>query len=308
MNKSPEIDTAERNGKNGNGGAPPVGDSVPALTEPAPPQVPTADPSPEVEAPPADEPRVQTLVVLALVIVLVGAVAGWVGALVAPATYVARAQVLYPITQEQPTGFLREDRNLTTQLVFLRSRAVLVPAAAAAASPVDEFEKDVTISLVDSSEIIEVEVRDGSPEAALRAVSAIVSTYFAAEQSAPKSGVRDYLDGQLTDLRIQITDTRERLLELRGQPSEGAVTDAQVANADSELSALVGREQAVASQLDQLEIVELAGPTPELTTQPYALTKPISPKPLVLAATGALTGLVVAAGVVALVARRRTPA
>ena len=307
MKKSDEIDTAERNGTNGNGGAPAPVDPAPPRMPPDEPPSAVDEPSP-VEEPSADEPRVQTLVVLALVIILVGAMAGWVGALVAPETYVARAQVLYPITKEQPTGFLREDRNLTTQLVLLRSRAVLVPAAAAAGSPVDEFEKDVAIRLVDSSEIIEIEVRDDSPESALRAVSAMVSTYFAAEQSAPQSGVRDYLDGQLADLRIRIADTRARLLELRGQPETGTAKDAQVANAESELSALVGREQAVASQLDQLEIIELAGPTPELTTQPYALTKPISPKPLVLAATGALSGLVVASGVVALVARRRTPA
>jgi len=139
-------------------------------------------------------------------------------------------------------------------------------------------------------------------------VSAIVSTYFAAERSAPQSDVRGYLDGQLADLRIRIADTLARQLELRAQPGMDAVKVAQVANAGSELSALVGREQAVASQLDQLEMVELAGPTPEVTTPPYALTKPISPRPLVLAATGALSGLVVAAGVVALVARRRLPA
>jgi uncharacterized protein involved in exopolysaccharide biosynthesis len=69
---------------------------------------------------------------VAALITLLGAAGGLVGSQVIPATYAARAEVLYPITEEQPTGFLREDRNLTTQLVLMRSRAVLGPAAASA--------------------------------------------------------------------------------------------------------------------------------------------------------------------------------
>src|ERR1700742_993456 len=61
-----------------------------------------------------------SMLALAATIILLAVGLALAGALMWPKTYAARAEVLFPITQEQPTGFLREDRSLTTQLVLLQ--------------------------------------------------------------------------------------------------------------------------------------------------------------------------------------------
>lgn len=250
--------------------------------------------------------QMRRLIWLAAVIVLFGAGGGLIGALVWPATYAARAEILYPITEEQPTGFLREDRNLTTQLVLLQSRAVLGPVAATEGVAVQNLEQDLTVQLLETSEIIQVEVRNPSPEAALRLVNDIVKRYFALRQVQEPSDVRGYLDSELADVRERIADTQGRLLQLRGESAAGLVDQAALGAAQDQLGALVTREQALLEQLDQVNIVDLSGPSAQLTTPPYLVTDPVSPRPLLSAVAGLLMGLIVAAGAVAIVVWRWT--
>ena len=92
---------------------------------------------------------------LTLTLVLLGALAGWGTAQVLPAKYAAHADVLYALSREQPTGFLREDRNITTQIVLLNSRSVLDPVA-----------EQSNISVQDLSDRIDAEVVTGSGSSA----------------------------------------------------------------------------------------------------------------------------------------------
>lgn len=61
------------------------------------------------------------LAALASLLVVGGAAVGFTGAMMLTPVYAAGGDVLYSLTREQPTGFLREDRNLSTQLVVLRA-------------------------------------------------------------------------------------------------------------------------------------------------------------------------------------------
>ncbi|MQA14210.1 MAG: hypothetical protein GEV09_08570 [Pseudonocardiaceae bacterium] len=249
--------------------------------------------------------QLRRLAGLAVTIVLLGTGAGLLGALVWPSTYAARAELLYPIAQDEPTGFLREDRNLTTQLVLLEGRAVLGPVAAAQGRQVeDDLEDDVTVKVVETSEVIEVEARGGSRDAAMGTLQAIVDRYFALKSSAQPSGVREYLETELTAARSDVADARGRLLQLQAEEAAGVGDTAAVAGADDELQALIAREQDIQSQLDELNIASASGPNAQLLTPAYPVEDPVSPRPLFAAGTGALVGLVVAAGAVALVARR----
>ncbi len=250
--------------------------------------------------------QVVRLALLAVVIVLFGGVAGFGGALLWPPVYAARAEILYPITEEQPTGFLREDRNLTTQLVLLQSRAVLGPVAAREGRSVAELEESLTVELLESSELIRIEVRDRSGEAARRLVEAIVQRYLDIYQVQHPSQVRQYLERELEDVRNRAEATRGRLLQLRAEAAAGLARDVEISTAEDDLQPLIAREQEILRQLDQINIVSLAGPTAELLTPPYVLANPVSPRPQFAAATGALTALIIAAGVVALTARRWT--
>jgi uncharacterized protein involved in exopolysaccharide biosynthesis len=248
--------------------------------------------------------ELRRLVLLSLLIVLVGAGAGFGGAMVWPATYAARAEILYEITQEKPTGFLRDDRSLTTQLVLMRSRRVLAPVAARSGIPVIDLEKKVSITVLDNSEIIRVEARNHLPDTALRWVREIVDGYEKAVPADEESGVDAFLRQQLTDVQARLAKARAQAAQLRAQPDRGAVESAR-AIADADVQPLADREQKLQGQLDDLHVAELRAPRHEVTVQPYLVADPVSPRPVFAATAGALTGLV-AAAVVCLLARRRT--
>ncbi len=249
--------------------------------------------------------QLNRLTLLAVTIVLLGTGGGLLGALIWPPTYAARAEILYPISQDEPTGFLREDRNLTTQLVLLQGRAVLGPVAQAQGRTVeDDLENDVTVEVVETSEVIQIEARDSTPEGAVTTVQAIVDRYFDLERSEEPSGAREYLEGELADVRSEMADARGRVLQLQGEVAAGLGASEDLAGANDELQGLISRERDVQSQLDDTKIASASDPNARLLTPAYPVLDPVSPRPLLTGGAGALLGLVVAAGAVALVARR----
>src|SRR4051812_12806047 len=114
-----------------------------------------------------------------LLIIVLAATAAYAVASRGNRVYGARTQILFERRTENPTGFLREDRDLTTQLVTLRSRSVLGPVAAANGLSVDELAKKVHVGIVDSSEIISVQVDDRSVARGKRLAGAITKQYLA---------------------------------------------------------------------------------------------------------------------------------
>lgn len=252
---------------------------------------------PAAQPPPAILRRLQrgqlaALAALALVLVLVGAGVAFGGSFLWPDTYAARARVLYILTQQQPTGFLREDRNLTTQVVLLQSRNVLGPVAASNSLSVDELAKKISASVVEGSEVIEVEARDTSPGTALQLVDALTRRYLQVADAQPPSQARDYLQSQLAQIDGQL----------------GKVTGIRAARPQDQakLNNLLARERDLQSQLDHLNLSQLGGSQAQLVVTPYLVPVPVSPRRLLDAGAGALTGLVIALGAVALVARRWT--
>ncbi len=277
-------------------------DAVPQF--PAAPQPPAPAPAPVRRYRLAGD-QIKRLVVLAVTIVLLGTGGGLLGALIWPPTYAARAEILYPISQDEPTGFLREDRNLTTQLVLLQGRAVLGPVAQAQGRVVeDDLEDDVTVEVLETSEVIQVEARHSSPEEAMTTLQAIVDRYFELERAAAPSGAREYLDRELADLRADMADARGRVLQLQGEVDAGLAASADLASANDELQTLISREGDIQSQLDDLNMANASGPNARLLTTAYPVPDPVSPQPLLAGGAGTLLGLVVAAGAVAVTARR----
>jgi len=242
---------------------------------------------------PLSAEQLRRLGLVSLAIVLLGALVGYGAALLWPPQYAARADILFEITEEKPTGFLREDRSLTTQLVVLRSRQVLGPVAAAEGIPVEEFEKTISFSVVDSSEVIQVEVTDGSPDVALRRLQAVVDRYFEIAAQDRASEVGDFLRAQLTEVRDQLTAARARLNRFASDPA-----------ALTEVESLVQREQQLLGRLDELGVAERVAPRREVLVPPYLVPDPVSPRPALAAGAGALTALVIATGAVFLLARR----
>ncbi|MFB9386765.1 hypothetical protein ACFFTK_26755 [Pseudonocardia petroleophila] len=232
--------------------------------------------------------RVWTTFALFTVVLVVAATsAGYgIGALL-PTRYAAHADVLYALTREQPTGFLREDRNLSTQLVLLTSRTVLGPVASQTGVPVEDLAEALTTTVVEESEVIQIEFRDTDPEVATRILDAIVTQYLAVSNNDARADVRGYIEGQLTEVLDRIAQAR---------------TDA---DRQDELAPLVAREQQLRTQLDEIALSDLAGPGARVLVPPYAEVDPVSTGPLVTAATGGLTALLVAALALAVMVRRQ---
>ncbi|MGH3914454.1 MAG: hypothetical protein ACRDTC_13775 [Pseudonocardiaceae bacterium] len=241
-----------------------------------------------------------SLLALATTIILLTAGLALAGALIWPKTYAARAEILFPITQEQPTGFLREDRSMTTQLVLIRGRAVLDPIAKEQQRSVEDLQEHLTVAVVESSEIIELRVTDRSPERALQTVQAVVSNYLGFSQAGQPT-LRERLATELAAVNTAVTDAQARLSAQEDLVTGGTATADTVVPLQSALQAQQSRQQQIQAQLDLLNLAPVA----QLLTAPYPAGT-VNPGPMFVAAVGALVGLLLAAVVVAVVARSRT--
>jgi capsular polysaccharide biosynthesis protein len=239
------------------------------------------------------------LALAVLTIVLVG-VGAWAGREVAdrmPTKYAAHADVLYPLVQEQPTGFLRQDRNLSTQEVLMASRRVLDPVAAEFGIPVEDLAEELSTEVVDESEVIRVQFTDTSRAQARKILVSIVTNYIAVSNNPQRTELRAYLDAQIADVQSRLETARAAAAGLDLGLSQAA---------QAEIDALVQREATLRTQLDEDQLATIAGPVPQISVAPYVEHDAVSPRPLLAIGGGALAGLVVALFVVAVLARRMT--
>jgi hypothetical protein len=219
------------------------------------------------------------LCLLAGLIVVIGAAIGFVSSWLIQAQYGARSEVLYTLREEQPTGFLREDRNLTTQTVLIDSRPVLEPVAVANGLTVDQLADKVTASVAEGSEIIEIEVRDADRREGLRLVDAVTRRYLVVANGAVGEN-RTYLEGQLESIEAQL--------------SSPGVTPTLRAALSSRRTDLLNR----------LDTLALTGPQARQLGASYATSDPVTPRRALAAAVGAIVALLIAAAVVAVLALR----
>jgi Capsular polysaccharide biosynthesis protein len=120
---------------------------------------------------------------LGMVIVLIGAAAGVGAGFVLPTTYASRAELLYELTQYDPTGdSLRDDRALTTQALLVQSRTVLESVAAVDGIPVDDLAKKLTATVVSGSEIVQIQVDDQNRDTGVRLLTGIIQSYLGLAQ------------------------------------------------------------------------------------------------------------------------------
>jgi uncharacterized protein involved in exopolysaccharide biosynthesis len=213
------------------------------------------------------------------VIVLLGAAVGLAVTLVLPTEYAARTVIDYTVSQENASDFLRTDRNLTTQVVLLSSRSVLGPVADANGISADRLADKVTVTNLNNSELIQVDVIDPSREVGVRLADAIAKRYLGVVDT---NGLKGYVQQQLDEAKRDLATT-----------PAGAVGTAR--------TEVVTRVNTLQSQLDT---IALTGNRAEIAVPAYSVSTPAAPKPAFAAATGALLGVVVA-GLVALALSRR---
>jgi uncharacterized protein involved in exopolysaccharide biosynthesis len=245
------------------------------------------------------------LALLALTIILLGTAAGLAAALVLPKTYGARAEVLYSVGQQQQSGDpLKQGRDLSTQLVYLKSRAVLGPVATKEGRQFKDLDKAVSVQVLENSNVIEVEADGPTKLAALQTLQSVMDGYMTL--IGQPTGVSRNLDTQLADTKQNTAQLQTRVQQLTTAVTAGTATQAALNDARAQLTASLEREKAIQARIDELNLTGQNGPDAQLLTPPYSLPDPVFPQPLIAAGTGALVGVIVAGAVVAISVRRRT--
>ncbi|MCA1834942.1 MAG: hypothetical protein LC721_00850 [Actinobacteria bacterium] len=250
-------------------------------------------------------PLTTRLALLALTIILLGTAAGLAAALVLPKTYGARAEVLYAVGQEQQGGDpLKQGRDLSTQLVYLKSRAVLGPVATKEGRQFKDLDKAVSVQVLENSNVIEVEADGPTKLAALQTLQSVMDGYMTL--IGQPTGVSRNLDTQLADAKANTAQIQTRVQQLTTAVAAGTATQVALNEARTQLTGSLDREKAIQARIDELNLTGQNGPDAQLLTPPYSLPDPVFPQPLIAAGTGALVGVIVAGAVVAISVRRRT--
>jgi uncharacterized protein involved in exopolysaccharide biosynthesis len=247
--------------------------------------------------------------VYAAALVVLGGLVGWLVADYSPTVHGARAEVLYELSGDQSTGFLREDRQLTTQLVNLRSRAVLEPVAESSGLSFEELAEKVHVGVVEGSEVVRIEVHDASAERA-RSLAAGVTFIYLSQHGEDRMGeARRFLRKEIKNLDERRAELKDRMILLQEERVQELGPDSQPGAEEAslavEIEGLIQQSTEVLSRLEDAAVDDFAGPRVEQITEAYVLDDPVSPRPVRAAATGAVGGALVAAAVVAYLVRRR---
>ncbi|HEX4100303.1 MAG TPA: hypothetical protein VHY21_07105 [Pseudonocardiaceae bacterium] len=265
-------------------------------------------PAAGIERPAQDRGRGRAttyLALLALAITLLGAASGLGAALIWPKTYGARAEILYSPSQAQQGGDpLALDPQLSTQLVILKSPTVLGPIAQKQGRQFDDLNNDISVQILDNSDVIQVEAHGPTKAAAMQTLQAVMGSYLALA-AQPTGAARD-LATQLMDAHTNTSQLQTRVQQLTTAVLAKTATQASLNDARATLTASQDQEKAIQASIDQLNLTGQTGPNAQSLTQPYALPGPVFPQPLIAAGIGALVGAIPAGAVVALTVLRRT--
>jgi capsular polysaccharide biosynthesis protein len=240
---------------------------------------------------------VRMAAIAAAIVVLCGVLAFGVSETL-PKTYGARTEIVYPLANFNPSGdTLRTDRILATQLVAIKSRTVLAPVAAKYRMTADALSKKIVASVLQDSEVLRIEADDASQAKALNIVTDVANEYIKTASSNTTHAAAERL------LSIQIQGLNQTIATLTAaltnatNPRDQVQIQTQLNNANTQLSS----DQ---SQLNQLAVNDAQAQKINQLTQPYSAGK-VAPKPKRTAIAGVLAGMMIAAGVIVLMLRRR---
>jgi len=249
---------------------------------------------------PLTRPVIMRLLAIAAVIVVLCGVFAYGLSSMGTKQFGSRQEVQYPITAAiASSDFLRSDRTLQTQLVAIKSRSVLGPVAKKYGLTVDELSKQVVASVVNDSEVIQIEVDDPSQAKARQMVGDIVDEYlvYANTASSTSSDVEQHWTDELTRLR----NARTPLVADLSAAASGSAQEQQL---QAELDDLNNQIANAQSELSNAQINDIETQHVQRLTEPYDVGK-VAPKPMRAGLAGALAGMMIAAGVVVLLIRRR---
>ncbi len=219
-----------------------------------------------------------------LLIVLIGAEVGYLVSYFGPAEYGARSEVYFQLDNSLPSGFLRTDRALASQLVAITSRQTLAPVAQRNGLSVKALSAKVHASVLEDSEVLRIEVDDASRDRAKALVGAITAEYL-------KNARVDRFAKQVTLLQDEIAALDNQVQDLQSQAAvPGSAAETRIQN---QIQSVISDRSDRSDQLTQVKLEQADQPRIDQLTQPYLLDGAVSPKPLRAAIAGALASLAV---------------
>lgn len=225
-----------------------------------------------------------------------------------PTVYGAQADVLYKV----PGSSQEAERQLATQQVLLSSRGVLAPVAERFDVPLAALTASQQVEILAGSEILRLQVRNEDAGLAVRLAQAIADSYIASVSTSLGdigSEQERQLRDQITDLSVAAAAGRTRLDEIAALRAAGGVT-AETSREERRLqiedTTLTQRISTLQAQLTELLIQGENARPAEILTPAYLLDEPVGPKPVRAAAAGAMVGLLLAGGLLAVVLRGRS--
>jgi hypothetical protein len=228
-------------------------------------------------APRLSPAQVGRAVLAGVLVTLLGALIGTALTLGSPTLYAARIDVQYNLRVENASYFLRTDRNMTTQTELLTDRAVLDPVAASNGMTPDELAKQASATILNNSEIIEVQVLNPDRQTGMNLANAIAEQYLTVSRTtSPSAAIQKQLDNARGSLAL-------------APPAEQPALQARVAMLQN-----------------QLDTEAISRNNADIVAPAYSLSAPAAPNRARAAGIGALLGIPIAALVVTVLTRRWT--
>ncbi len=230
---------------------------------------------------------------------LLFAAGGYVGAKSQPKVYRATAHVLLrPNDPNERVGtggsngmeLLSADRIVQAQADIARGPGVLRQAAASLANTTKrELEQVVTVTAISNANLLYISADDETPDRSVALANGVATAFIENRRLAAVSG----LERAISDIESKLVTVQADLARL-GNPNPDVPKSAEFSTAQAQF-------QSLSVQLTQLSIdKELKRGEAELTTEASTPEAPISPKPLRTAALAGLVGLMGLVGVILL--------
>ena len=222
--------------------------------------------------------------ILAFVLAGIGAQAGYFGASAFDQEWKARAEVQY-----------RGSAWTETQNVAVQSRSIAQPVANSFGIPIKDFEEDLEAGLVPGTQIVRIDYVSTDPQQAAAIVDALSVGYInEVSEIQPPQG-REILEAEILDLREQLAVAQADLAEFSRDDSTAGQVQQQVTQ--SLISSLRARIDDFELRILDGELTELDSTengVPFIVTNPFVFEDAVFPRPKLMAALGAVAGIVLA--------------
>ena len=182
-----------------------------------------------------------------------------------------------------------------TQNIAVQSRSIAQPVANNFGIPIKDFEEDLEAGLVSGTQIVRIDFVSTDPRQAAEIVNALAVGYIAEVSEIQPPQGREILEAEILDLREQLVSAEADLVEFSRDNSTAGQVQQQVTQ--SLISSLRARIDDFELRILDGELTELDSTengVPFVVTNPFVFEDAVFPRPKLMAALGAVAGVVLA--------------